>query len=338
MLTKVALFALGGTIASSAEPGGTAIVGLSAADLLNTVPGVTAVADVEVFTVATVPSGDLRLHHLYELRDQVARAILTGNQGIVVTQGTDTLEETAYAFELLTSFDEPVVFTAAMRSSDALSPDGPANLMAAVRVAACPDAQGSGVLVVLNDEIHSATDVRKMHTSSTAAFASPLVGPVGYLSEGRVRVLRKPAGRVTVDLPRDAGDARIASLTVGLDDDDALVGAVVELGYDGLVLAAFGGGHVPSWMVPAIESVARQIPTVLASRTAVGELLRHSYGYAGSETDLLARGLISAVGLTATKARILLRLLLAAGVPRDQIARCFEAAAEPVIDSDRRFP
>ena len=141
-------------------------------------------ADVEVFTVATVPSGDLRLRDLFELRDQVARAIRSGTQGVVVTQGTDTLEETAYAFELLTSFDEPVVFTAAMRSSDALSPDGPANLMAAVRVAACPDARGSGVLVVLNDEIHSATDVRKMHTSSTAAFASPLVGP-GRLPQRR---------------------------------------------------------------------------------------------------------------------------------------------------------
>jgi len=335
---KVAVFALGGTIASSAEPGGTAVVGLSAADLLNTVPQVMAVAAVEVGTVAMVPSGDLRLQHLFELRDRVAEAILAGNRGVVVTQGTDTLEETAYAFELLTSFDEPVVFTAAMRGSNALSPDGPANLMAAVCVAASPDAQGSGVLVVLNDEIHSATDVRKMHTSSTAAFASPLAGPVGYLSEDRVRVLRKPAGRVTIDVRREAGDARVALVTLGFDDDDALVSAVPELGYDGLVLAAFGGGHVPSWMVPAIERVARQMPTVLASRTAVGELLRHSYGYAGSETDLLARGLISAVGLTATKARILLRLLLAADVPRDQIARCFEAAAEPVIEIDRRFP
>ncbi|HWF42231.1 MAG TPA: asparaginase [Acidothermaceae bacterium] len=338
MPAKVAVFALGGTIASSVEPGGAAIVGLSGDELLNTVPGVAAVADVEVFTVAMVPSGDLRLHHLFELRDEVARVIEAGAQGVVVTQGTDTLEETAYAFELLTSFDEPVVFTAAMRSSDALSPDGPANLMAAIRVAVCPEARGRGVLVVLNDEIHSATHVRKMHTSSPAAFASPLVGPVGYLTEGRVRVLRKPGGRVTIDVPRDADDARVALVTVGFDDDDALIGAVSEIGYDGLVVAAFGGGHVPSWMVPAIERVARQIPTVLASRTASGELLRKSYGYAGSETDLLARGLISAVALSATKARILLRLLLVAGVPRDQVARCFEAAAQPVAEVDRSFP
>jgi L-asparaginase len=338
VLAKVAVFALGGTIASSAEPGGAAIVGLRGVELLNTVPGVRAVADVEVHTVAMVPSGDLRLRHLFELRDQVARAILAGTQGIVVTQGTDTLEETAYAFELLTSFDEPVVFTAAMRSSDALSPDGPANLMAAVRVAACPDARGCGVLVVLNDEIHSATDVRKMHTSSPAAFGSPLVGPVGYLTEGRVRVIRKPAGRVTIDVPRDAEDARVALVTVGFDDDDALIGAVTELGYDGLVLAAFGGGHVPSWLVPAIERVAGQLPTVLASRTAAGELLHHSYGYAGSETDLLARGLISAVALSATKARVLLRLLLVAGVQRHQVARCFEDAAEPATGTDRSFP
>jgi L-asparaginase len=338
VLAKVAVFALGGTIASSADPGGAAVVGLSGVELLNTVPGVTAVADVEVNTLAMVPSGDLRLRHLFELRDQVARAILSGAQGVVVTQGTDTLEETAYAFELLTSFDEPVVFTAAMRSSDALSPDGPANLMAAVRVAACPDARGVGVLVVLNDEIHSAADVRKMHTSSIAAFASPLVGPVGYLAEGRVRMLRKPAGRVTIDVPKDADDARVALVTVGFDDDDALVGAVAELGYDGLVLAAFGGGHVPSWMVPTIERVAGQLPTVLASRTGAGELLRHSYGYAGSETDLLARGLISAVGLSATKARILLRLFLGAGVPRDQVAHCFAEAAEPANGTDRSFP
>jgi L-asparaginase len=338
VLTKVAVFALGGTIASSAERGGAATVGLSADDLLDTVPGVTAVADVEVFTVAMVPSGDLRLHHLFELRDQVASAILSGTHGIVVTQGTDTLEETAYAFELLTSFDEPEAFTAAMRSSDALSADGPANLMAAIRVAACREARARGVLVVLNDEIHSAIDVRKVHTASTAAFASPLVGPVGYLAEGRVRLLARPAGRVTIDIPRDADDARVALLTVGFDDDEAIVRAVPELGYDGLVLAALGGGHVPSWMVPAIERVAGQIPTILASRTGGGEMLRHSYGYAGSETDLLTRGLISAAGLGATKARILLRLLLVAGVPRDRVARCFEDAAQPNTEIDRSFP
>jgi L-asparaginase len=338
VLTKVGVFALGGTIASSVERGGAAVVGISAVELLTTVPVVIGVADVEVFTVAMVPSGDLRLHHLFELRDQVARLIRSGMQGVVVTQGTDTLEETAYAFELLTSFDEPVVFTAAMRSSDALSADGPANLMAAVRVAACPDARGAGVLVVMNDEIHSATGVRKMHTSSTAAFASPLVGPVGYLTEGRVRLLRKPAGRVTIDVPGDADDGRVALVTVGFDDDDALVSAVPELGYDGLVIAAFGGGHVPSWLVPAVERVAGRIPTVLASRTAGGELLRHSYGYAGSETDLLARGLMSAVSLSAAKARILLRLLLVAGVPRDQVARCFGEAADPTIGAERRYP
>lgn len=338
MVTKVAVFALGGTIASSAEPGGAAIVGISAAELLSAAPGVTAVADVEAFTVAMVPSGDLRLQHLFELREQIAGAIHLGTQGVVVTQGTDTLEETAYAFELLTSFDEPVVFTAAMRSADALGADGPANLMAALRVAACPDARSCGVLVVMNDEIHSATDVRKMYISSTAAFASPLVGPVGYLSEGRVRVLRKPAGRITIDVPSNAEDARVALVTVGFDDDDGLIGAVTDLGYDGLVLAALGGGHVPSWLVPAIGRVARQIPTILASRTATGELLRHSYDYAGSETDLLGRGLISALGLSATKARVLLRLLLIAGVQRDQIGRCFEEAAEPVIRADRRYP
>jgi L-asparaginase len=338
VVPRIAVFALGGTIASSAGPGGAAVIGLSGVELLSTVPGVAAVADVEVATVAMVPSGDLQLRHLRELRDLVARAILTGADGVVITQGTDTLEETAYAFELLTSFDEPVVFTAAMRTSSAFGADGPANLMSAIRVAADQSARGSDVLVVLNDEIHDAVLVRKLHTSSPAAFASPIPGPVGYVIEGRVRVLRKPTGRITIDLPPDAEDARVALLTIGFDDDDALIGAVPGLGYHGLVLAAFGGGHVPSWTVPAIASVATRIPTVLASRTVGGELLRHSYAYAGSETDLLARGLISARGLAATKARVLLRLLLVAGVAPDQLGDCFEEAADPVINTDRRYP
>lgn len=338
MLPKVAVFALGGTIASSTEPGGAAKVGLSGADLLRSVPGADTIADLDVHTVALVPSGDLRLTHLLKLRDAVERAIHAGAGGVVVTQGTDTMEETAYAFDLLTSFDEPVVFTGAMRNSSALSADGPANVMAAITVAAAPAARAAGVLVVLNDELHSARQVRKLHTSSTAAFVSPLTGPIGYLVEGQVRVLTRPAGRVTIDLPPELDDARVALITIGFEDDTALIDALPDLGYDGVVIAAFGGGHVPSWTVPSIEQIARRIPTVLASRTAGGEVLHNSYGYPGSETDLLARGLISAGDLAAVKARILLRLLLTADIKPDQLPHYFTHTANPNVTTNRRHP
>lgn len=338
MLPKVAVLSLGGTIASSTETGRGATVGLTGADLMASVPLAAAVATLDVHTVAMVASGDLRLHHLLDLRAQVARAFAGGAAGVVVTQGTDTLEETAYALDLLTDFDQPVVFTGAMRHSSALGADGPANLVAAVRVAAEPDARSLGVLVTLNDEVHSARHVRKVHTSSTAAFTSPLSGPIGYVVEDRVRVVARPGGRVWIDYPNDAGDARIALVTIGFDDDTGLIEAIPDLGYDGLVLAAFGGGHVPSWTVAAIEAVARRIPTVLASRALGGEALQHTYGFAGSETDLLARGLISAGAVASPKARVLLRLLLGAGIKKDQLASCYASATEAPPGVVRRYP
>jgi L-asparaginase len=338
VLPKVSVLSLGGTIASSTETGRGATVGLTGADLLDSVPLAAAVATLDVHTVAMVPSGDLQLHHLLDLRKQVERALTGGASGVVVTQGTDTLEETAYALDLLTDFDQPVIFTGAMRHSSALGADGPANLVAAVRVAVEPGARSLGVLVTMNDEIHSARLVRKVHTSSTAAFASPQSGPVGYVVEDRVRVVTHPGGRVWLDYPDDAAGKRIAMVTIDFDDDPALIEAIPGLGYDGLVLAAFGGGHVPSWTVAAIEQVARRIPTVLASRALGGEVLRHTYGFAGSETDLLARGLISAGAVSAPKARVLLRLLLGAGIKPEHLAGCFDSATDTPPGVVRRYP
>jgi L-asparaginase len=338
VLPKVAVLSLGGTIASSTDTGRGATVGLTGADLLESVPLASAVAALDVHTVAMVPSGDLQLHHLLDLREHVERAVAGGAAGVVVTQGTDTMEETAYALDLLTDFDQPVVFTGAMRHSSALSADGPANLVTAVRVAVEPDARSLGVLVTLNDEIHSARHVRKVHTSSTAAFTSPQSGPIGYVVEDRVRVVTHPGGRVWIDYPGDAADKRVAIITIGFDDDTALIDVIADLGYDGLVLAAFGGGHVPSWTVAAIERVAHRIPTVLASRALGGEVLQHTYGFAGSETDLLARGVICAGAVAASKARVLLRLLLGAGIKQDHLAGCFTSATEAPPGIVRRYP
>lgn len=328
-LRTVVVFTLGGTIASSAGAGEGAQIRVSGAELLTAIPAAAQVASVQIRPAAMVPSGDLRLADIIRLRAEIEQAAAAGGAGIVVTQGTDTLEETSYAMDLLTSLEVPVVFTGAMRNTSLPGADGPANLLAAIRVAASPDARGLGVVVVLSDEIHAARHVRKRHSTSTATFGSPLTGPLGYVTEDRVRILLRPAGRFHVPLPAPVPDVRVAQATVFFDDDGRLIEAVPDLGYHGLVLAALGGGHVPEWTVPILAKVASQIPVVLASRTNSGETLRSTYGYPGSETDLLAHGLISANGIDTAHATVLLRLLLMAGVDTAALAWCFDQAGNP---------
>lgn len=274
-----------------------------------------------------VPSGDLRLADVFRLKSLVSEAIAASADGIVITQGTDTIEETSYCLELLTAFEAPLVFTGAMRSSGTPGSDGLANLLAAIRVAACPEARGLGSLVVANDQIHASRYVRKEHATSTATFGSPLAGPLGYITEDRVRIQLRPVGRLHVPVAPDAAIPRIAQLTTFFDIDDDLLNVIASLGYGGLVLAAFGAGHVPGWIVPALEKLAQRIPVVISSRTNCGETLASSYSYPGSETDLISRGMLRAVSLDAARATILLRLLLMAGIARDRLAWCFEQAS-----------
>jgi L-asparaginase len=326
---RVALFALGGTIASAGKPGAGATVQLTGEDLLATVSVAQIPADMEAIQLQNVASGDLSWSDVLQLRDRIYSAVAEGIDGVVITQGTDTLEETSYTLDLISNLDIPIVFTGAMRPSTASGADGPANLLAAVRVAASQEARGLGVLAVLNDEIHLARYVRKSHTSSVGTFRSATVGAIGYIHEGKVRICLRPTGRVHVSVQGTTRPARIAAWPVTFNSDDALLRAIPDLGYEGAVLVAFGGGHVPSWLVSAVESVAKELPLVLASRTLGGEMLSSTYAYPGSELDLLGRGVLPAKGLDWTHSVVLLRVLLTAGVPREQIATSFEEASFP---------
>src|SRR5690349_3703734 len=328
-LPKLVVFALGGTIASSAGPGEGATIRISGSELLDGIPQARDLADIEVRGLSMAPSGDLHLADMFGLRSAIGAAIDDGAAGVVVTQGTDTLEETAYVLDLLTAFGQPIICTGAMRHAGLPGSDGPANLLAAVRVAASQEAAGLGAVVVFNDEIHAARHVRKRHTTSTATFGSPLTGPLGYVTEDRVRVLLRPNGRLHIRIPDGAGEVRVAQVGVFFDDDGRLIRAVPSLGYQGLVLAAFGAGHVPSWIAPILAEVSSRIPVVLASRTNAGENLHSTYGYPGSESDLIARGLIPAGGLDPAHATVLLRLLLMAGAERGTLGWCFEQANDP---------
>ena len=315
-LPQVTVFSLGGTIAStnnSTGKTGGVTPQLGAAELVAAVPQLQDVAQLETVPFRQTASGDLRLPDLIALAAEIARRFDAGTAGVVVTQGTDTIEETSFALDLLLPGPRPVVVTGAMRNPTLAGPDGPANLLAAVQVAAYPEAAGLGTLVVLNDEIHAARFVRKTHTSSPATFRSPTAGPLGWIVEGHPRI----AFRTPRLLGTPAGPSEevppVALLTCSLGDDSRLIRHVASLGYAGLVIEAFGGGHVPSHVVPALAQLADRMPVILASRTGGGEMLQETYGFPGSERDLLARGLIPAGFLDGLKSRILLSLLLAAG-------------------------
>ncbi|MGV4985817.1 asparaginase [Streptomyces sp. NRAIS4] len=318
---RVAVISLGGTIAMTAHQDGGATPTLSADDLVAAVPGLTDTGiQVEVHDFRRLPGASLAFSDLLELAEEIDTLTV---DGVVITQGTDTIEETSYLLDLVTTVDMPIVVTGAMRNASMAGADGPANVLAAIRVAASTEVRGTGCVVVFGEEIHAARWVRKTHATSPTAFTS-YPGPIGYVAEDRVRILARPGASLRID-PRSAiGSARTAIFTVGLGDDGALLQALGDH-VDGLVVAAFGAGHVPMACVDALTDLAKRMPVILATRTGSGPVLRKTYGFPGSESDLLTRGLISGSTLDPVKARILLQLLLMTRADTNQIAQAFSA-------------
>jgi L-asparaginase len=301
---------------------------LSAAELVAEVPGLNDIAKIEARSFAVVPSAYTTLDDVLRLHVELEAAVATGGvEGIVVTHGTDTLEEVAFALDLLWTHDLPVVITGAMRNASLPSADGPANILGSAVTAASAAARGLGVLVVMNDEIHAASLVRKSHTVSLAAFRSPSSGPIGYVAEGEARIVFAPRRHEAVGTGTTLPSAvPVALLTTAIGDDGRLLEPVLRSGYRGLVIEAFGGGHLPAAIAesPALAELVEAMPVVLASRTGAGALLRRSYsGWSGSELDLLDRGLIGSGLLDGRKARILLTFLLTTGADRSEVEGAF---------------
>ncbi|MFC0624129.1 asparaginase [Kribbella deserti] len=323
---SIALFTLGGTISMAGGPSAGVVPRLTGADLMAAVPGLAELdRPLEVQDVQAVPSANLTLATMLEVVDAAAQAIADGATGIVVTQGTDTLEETAFLVDQVWPHPNPFVLTGAMRNPTLAGPDGPANLLAAAQVACSPAARDLGALVVFNDQIHAARWVRKTHSTSTAAFASPNAGPIGQVVEGQVRILTRPARLDGVPAraePAELEATKVALYTVTLDDDGLLLRGLADT-HQGLIVAGYGVGHVPAALAPVLGELAARMPVVLTSRTGAGSIARNTYGSIGSESDLLKRGLIDGGFLDPYKARILLRWLLATGESLDEITAAF---------------
>jgi L-asparaginase len=343
--SRVAVFTLGGTISmagGSGGPGGV-VPRLAGSELLDAVPGLAGAGVLaEVHDFRQLPSAALGIADVLELAAVIEAELAAGAAGAVVIQGTDTIEETSFLLDLLHSGDPPVVVTGAMRHPGLAGADGAANILAAIQAAASPLLAGLGCIVVFGDEIHAARYVRKAHATSITAFTSPSAGPLGHVIEGTVRLLSRPVRRSAAALAvlppavlrpaalppaAQPGGVRVGLVTVCLGDDGEFLRAAAGR-LDGLVVAGFGGGHVPPAMVPLLDELAARMPVVLASRTGAGTVLAATYGAAGSERDLLSRGLISAGFLDPLKARLLLHVLIAAGADNAQLRTAFRSAGD----------
>ncbi|UWF48407.1 asparaginase [Pseudomonas sp. N3-W] len=309
-LPKLAIAALGGTMSMQATHAGEGVIPtVSGETLLSAVPELSKMARVAVETLGLMPSASLNFEFLLSVLSWAKCQVEQGAIGVIITQGTDTLEETATLFDYLWDQDEPLILTGAMRSAAQAGADGPANLLDAGRVALAEKSRNRGVQVVMNGQIHQAKAVRKTDSLALQAFSSPIVGPVGMLLEGTVHYLREPSQRTLLPLPHMTTQ-NIAMLEVSLSADTLMLENILELGYDGLVIAGFGAGHVSESWVAVIEKIAKVIPVLIATRTGSGATARGSYGFIGSEMDLTRKGALMAGFLCPRKARILLWLLI----------------------------
>jgi len=319
----VAVLTLGGTIASTPSHGGDLVEpALSADDLLASIGGASGLPALRAERLLQRPSGDLDFTSIAKVAERVGEMIGQGACGVVITQGTDTLEETAFQLDLMLDASQPVVLTGALRNPTLPGADGAANLLAAIRVAASASAAGLGVLVAMNDEVHAARFVRKMHTHKPSAFASPCAGPLGWIAEDRVRIVLRPAEPL-LTIPWRGEPPEVPLVTMGFSASDADIRPWLDNPPAGIVIAGFGVGHTPSRTVDLIGALASKVPVVLASRIGAGEVFSGTYGYPGSESDLLSRGCIGAGYLDPLKARVLLALLLADSADRDRIGKAF---------------
>jgi L-asparaginase len=294
---------------------------LAAEDLIRAVPQLGDVAEVVTIDFRRRPGASLTVDDIAALAERLRREGENGTDGFVITQGTDTLEETAYLLDLLYQGSAPVVLTGAMRNPTMAGADGPANLLAAVQTAVSPEARGRGVLVVFADQVHAAVHVQKVHSTSTAAFASVDAGPLGHVYEGtpRFHSLPEPGPKVALPFSQSA-EVEVVEATLG---SGGVLLDGLEQRVDGLVVAAFGVGHVPESWVDRLEKLTHRIPVVLTSRAGAGMVLTNTYGFPGSERDLLARGLIRGGSLHPRKARLLLLAHLRAAAEHATIETAF---------------
>ncbi|MFX3673965.1 MAG: asparaginase [Paenisporosarcina sp.] len=308
-MKKIVVIHTGGTISMHMNNQAGAVIPGDINPLSAEIDKLSQYAEISEIEAFNLPSPHMTPHEMLLLKniiDQKSRQ--TQVDGFVITHGTDTLEETAYFLDLTIERNIPIILTGAMRSSNEIGADGVYNLVSAVRVAISDDAIGKGVLVVMNDEVHTAHNVTKTSTSNVSTFQSPQYGPIGIITKTGIHFYHTPHLHDTFSI--NSIDNKVAMLKVYAGMDADLLQMIGTQGYDGIVLEGLGQGNVPPAIVPAIKNLLNQhIPVVIVSRCYNG-IAQPVYGYEGGGKMLSDLGVVFAHGLSGQKARIKLLLSL----------------------------
>ena len=326
-MARVAVVFTGGTISMRHDPvAGGNVPALSGEEILAQVPGLSEVADVVAIDRGRIPASHFTFPALFELWDAIREASeQPGVDGVVVVQGTDTIEETAFFFDVLHAGDAPIVVTGAMRTASSPDYDGPANLRRAVAAAAAPSLSGAGVVVVLSGTIEPADDVTKTHTLAFDTFRSLNGGPLGRVDGDQAIIDRARGPRRHVATTRAAERVHLVTATVAMDGTP--IDALRHAGADGFVVAATGAGNTSASLLAAAErAMAAGLPVALTTRSPSGAASA-DYAFPGGGATWVRAGAMLAGHLGGPKARVALALGLGAGLDRDGLAALL---ADPV--------
>lgn len=322
MTKKIIVFNTGGTISMS-ESKETGAVSPTEKNPLSELSSLFELfADVQFEDLFYLPSPHITFDEMMTIRTRILQAIQQGYEGIVITHGTDTLEETAYFLELTIQSDVPICVTGAMRSSNEIGSDGLANLRSAIIVAASESSRNRGVLVVMNDEVHTSTYVTKTHTTNVATFQTPTFGPVGLVSKSEVVYFQRLEKREYYPVESMTNHVFLLKAYAGMDG--TLIDALCDIQAKGLVIEALGAGNLPPNTVGAIRRcIQASIPVVFVSRAFNG-VTQDVYDYIGGGKQFKKDGVIFTTGLSGPKARIKLSVLVSSGVSFDQLDQYFK--------------
>lgn len=281
-------------------------------------------ADVTEITPMNVPSPHIQIHHIQQLKQIIEEShSIHEYDGYVITHGTDTLEETAYLLDLSMDITQPVVITGAMRSSNEIGSDGLYNFISAIRVASTDEAANNGVMVVFNDEIHTARNVTKTHTSNTNTFQSPNHGPLGVITKNSVQFHHRPYDHMILNNINAELNIPLIKAYMGMKSD--VLSFYSNENVDGIIIEALGQGNLPPTCLEGLQQcLAKNIPIVLVSRSFNG-IVGPIYAYEGGGATLEQKGVIFSNGLNGPKARLKLLVGLSNNLSYEQLKKYFES-------------
>lgn len=323
-MKKIIIIFTGGTISMKKnENNNAAVPAMSGEDILKHTPGIENIADIHFLDFGMMPGPHMTPEKMLELSRLINNKIeIEGYDGVIVTHGTDSLEETAYLVDLTYNGLKSVIFVGSMRNSSEPGWDGPPNLIDAVHAAISDEAKNRGVMVVMSGEVHSASQVTKTNTHTLDTFKSKDFGPIGFVDNNKVYFYYSYTKNQYISTKEI--DSNVDLIKCGCGMDDRILRFCVDSGTHGIVIEGMGRGNIPPKMVSGVEyALEKNIPVVLVSRCLMGKVL-DDYGYEGAGRELTERGVILGDNLPGQKARI--KLMVALGQSKDlsKIKEIFE--------------